>query len=198
MGPRSMLLRFNDIEAVRKNHNPWWVYMFKGVKIWSPQLVFDSRMVWINVYDIPLHVWDEPLFKKIGDLFGKFVDFDEDTIGRNKLDVARIKVETMRNGLVDDLLNLKVMGAVFSLWVVEEGGGVGWPPELREVVVEDAPSACSREGMGEDFGYFSDAEVEPREVDLIPDGATLGQYLMQGNKGPDGKGDVQVDGVEGC
>lgn len=58
-------------------------------------VVADTRMVWINVHEIPLHMWDEPLFKMTGDLFGKFVDFDGDTIGRNMLDVARIKVETM-------------------------------------------------------------------------------------------------------
>jgi hypothetical protein len=43
--------------------------------------------------------------------------------------VARIRVSMVRKGLVDEILKLKVMGAVFSLWVVEEGGGCrrrGW------------------------------------------------------------------------
>lgn len=98
MGAKRMLLLFHgigDIEEVRNNHKAWWDSMFKCVKRWSPQVVADTRMVWINVHEIPLHMWDEPLFKMTGDLFGKFVDFDGDTIGRNMLDVARIKVETM-------------------------------------------------------------------------------------------------------
>jgi hypothetical protein len=132
MGGKMMLLYLegsSDFEAVRSNHKQWWDSMFKSVRRWSPQLVAESRMVLLNVHGIPLHVWDEPLFKKIGDLFGKFVDFDEDTIGRFRLDVARIRVSMVRKGLVDEILKLKVMGAVFSLWVVEEGGGCrrrGW------------------------------------------------------------------------
>jgi hypothetical protein len=126
MGDKWMLLFFEggiDVEAVRINHKNGWDSMFKSVRCWSPQLVAKSRMVWLNVHGIPLHVWDEPIFKKIGDLFGKFIDFDEDTIGRRRLDVARIRVSIVRKGLVDEILKIKVVGTIFSLWVVEEGGG---------------------------------------------------------------------------
>jgi hypothetical protein len=64
--------------------------MFKRVNNWSPQMVAGSRVAWLQVQGIPLNVWDEPLFKKIGSLFRKFMDFDDDTIGRKRLDVARI------------------------------------------------------------------------------------------------------------
>jgi len=97
--------------------------MFKKVHRWSPEHVADSRTVWLNVHGVPLHVWDEPLFKNLGSLFGVFVDFDEDTICRNRLDFARLQVSTVRKGLIDEMVNLKVMGAVFFLWVVEVGGG---------------------------------------------------------------------------
>jgi len=75
------------------------------------------------VTGIPLHVWDEPLFKKIGSLFGVFVDFDKDTIARNRLDMVRIRISTARKGIIDEIVKIRVMGAEFMLWVVEEGGG---------------------------------------------------------------------------
>jgi hypothetical protein len=88
MGDRMMLLHIHgavDIESVIINHKQWWNLMFKKVVKWSPQLVVDSRTVWVKVFGIPLHVWEETLFKKLGSLFGVFVDFDEDTISRKRL-----------------------------------------------------------------------------------------------------------------
>jgi hypothetical protein len=72
--------------------------MFKKVVRWSPQLVADSRIVWVKVFGIPLHVWDEDLFKKLGSVFGVFVDFDEDTISRKRLDFARIQISVSMKG----------------------------------------------------------------------------------------------------
>jgi hypothetical protein len=166
-----MLLFFDgnkDVEAIRDNHKEWWDSIFKSVTCWSPQLVAESRVVWLNVHGIPLHVWDEPIFKKIGDMFGKFIDFDEENIGRSRLDVARIRVSLVRKGLVDEILKIRVMGSIFILCVVEEGGGRGWSPEKREVVGEDGVSLCSREGEveGEELGCFSDPEDEPREQEV--------------------------------
>ena len=136
-------------------------------------MVAESRMVWLNVYGIPLHVWDKPLFKKIGDFFGKFVDFDEDTIGRVRLDVARIRVSMVRKSLLDEIIKLRVMGSVFRLWVVEEGGGRWWSSEKREEKGEDGMSFCSREGEveGEEVGCFSNDAAEPREQDFIQKGS---------------------------
>lgn len=80
------------------------------------------RTVWLKVFGIPLHTWDEPLFKVLGSNYGVFLDFDEATIERKNFELARIKVMTDRCGIIDEKLTLKVMGANFCLWVVEEGG----------------------------------------------------------------------------
>jgi hypothetical protein len=154
--------------------------------------VADSREVWINVYGIPLHVWDEPLFKKIGSLFGTFIDFDEDTIERRRLDVARIKVSTKRRGLVDEVLNIKVMGVVFRLWVVEERGGSGWRLEWREVVVDEASSVSSREGvvLGEEAVCFSEEEGSPRPLKSTQAGPQLS--VMQRQEVQETRGSMEV------
>jgi len=78
------------LDAVKRNHESWWRAMFKRVRRWYPHMVATNRLVWLNVYGIPLHVWDEPLFKSIGSLFGVFDDFDEATIGRENFEMTRI------------------------------------------------------------------------------------------------------------
>lgn len=64
-------------------------------------------------------------------MFGAFVDFDEDTVSRNRLDFARIKVSTERTVRIDEKIEIVVVGAVLCLWVVEEEGGRrrGWKRE---------------------------------------------------------------------
>lgn len=69
-----------------------------------------SRKVWIKIVGLPLHVWEESTFKKIGNLFGDFLDFDEATIGKWRFDLARIQVVTGRNGLIDECLRIKFVG----------------------------------------------------------------------------------------
>jgi len=58
--------------------------------------------VWLKVYGLPLHVWEEQGFKHFGDLFGSFLDFDEETIGFKRLDFARILVNYSRLDFIND------------------------------------------------------------------------------------------------
>lgn len=124
MGDNLVLLQSEipgQIEKARKEHVDWWKVTFKEVRRWSPQRVAKRRRVWLKVFRIPLHVWDEPLFKLLGSKFGTFEDFDEDTVGAKRLDVGRILVATPRMGLIDEHISISVVGAVYTLWVVEEG-----------------------------------------------------------------------------
>jgi len=164
MGGNILLIQIEGnkvLDSVIKQHQEWWDTLFCKVSKWSSNLVASKRFIWLKVYRIPMHVWDEPLFKRLGSLFGTFVDFDEATISRKRLDFARILVSTERKRLVDEMVNISVMGAVYSLWVVKELGGRQWESEVRESREDDVTSQSSREN---DVAYcegrlFSDEEV---------------------------------------
>jgi hypothetical protein len=49
-----------------------------------------------------------------------FLDFDEATIGKQRFDVARVKLRTVRRCMIDTVIQLSVIGATFDVWVVEE------------------------------------------------------------------------------
>jgi len=125
MGDKMVLLQVEnveDFEKAMKDHQQWWNGMFKEVKKWRPPMAAQKRRVWLQVHGIPLHVWDEVLFKLIGSKFEDFLDFDEETICRRRFDIARIRVSTVRRGIIDEVIKIKVVGAIFNLWVVEDGG----------------------------------------------------------------------------
>lgn len=124
MGGKMVLLQSSvagEIERVQREHHQWWCSIFKEVRCWTPNLVAKNRKVWLRFYGIPLHVWEESTFKKLGSIFGEFLDFDEATIERRRLDLARILVSTNRMGFIQDVVKINVMGAVFGVSVVEEG-----------------------------------------------------------------------------
>jgi hypothetical protein len=60
------------------------------------------------------------LFKAIGGKYGEFLDFDETTASRAKLDVARLKISTSFRGCIDEPIKIMVLGVLYTFWVVEE------------------------------------------------------------------------------
>jgi hypothetical protein len=74
----------------------------------------------VKVYGIPLHVWGENLFKAIGGKYGEFLDFDNSTASRAKLDIACLKIATDFRGKIDESVMIKAMGVCYTLRVVED------------------------------------------------------------------------------
>ncbi|MCI48795.1 hypothetical protein A2U01_0070038, partial [Trifolium medium] len=83
-------------------------------------MISESRVIWIQIYGIPLHAWEECSFKSVAGRFGVFLDFDDATMAKKRLDVARLKLRTVRRGMIDTILHLKVLGISYDVWVVEE------------------------------------------------------------------------------
>jgi len=170
MGDKLVLLQVDNVEVFEqavKDHQCWWNGMFKEVKRWKPSMVAQKRRVWLHVYDIPIHVWYEFLFKLLGSKFRDFLDFDEDTICRRRLDVARIRVSTARTEFIDEFIKIKVVGAVFKLWVVEEGG-VWRSGRVEEAEDEwhetQSLESCECEAAGGQVEGFSDGgDLSPKE-----------------------------------
>lgn len=92
---------------------------------------------------------------------GVFEDFDEDTIARNKFDVARIHVSTERKSFIDVRVKIRVVGAEYTLWMVEEGGSWRCLTKERGWPVDDVMSVGSREAevLGDQKEFFSDDDV---------------------------------------
>ncbi|GAU18663.1 hypothetical protein TSUD_124960 [Trifolium subterraneum] len=121
---RDLVLIFSpkvgEVEKLWNSKADWIRYYFKEVNPWLPSSFVDRRDLWVKVYGIPLHVWSENLFKVIRGKYGEFLDYDDCTASRAKLDIARIKISTSFRGFIDDPLNIMALGVTYSLRVVEE------------------------------------------------------------------------------
>lgn len=166
MGVQMVLLQSEnsgDIAKAREEHKVWWDGLFVDIKPWTPNLVSKKRVVWLRVLGIPLHFWEESVFKKIGAVFGEFLDFDEGTISRKRLDAAFIKVVTEKRSFINDFMKLRVVGAEFGLWVTEVGALQGSGKEVVERRWEaDSSGDSRREGVvGSEFNETEEEEPLP-------------------------------------
>ncbi|WJX32591.1 hypothetical protein P8452_20896 [Trifolium repens] len=109
-----------ELPEMMRCNKEWWDHCFYKVIPWKPNLVSESREIWIQIFGLPLHAWEESSFKMVAGRFGVFLDFDEATIEKQRLDVARVKLRTVRRCLIDTVIQLSVLGSKFDVWVVEE------------------------------------------------------------------------------
>ncbi|PNX57744.1 hypothetical protein L195_g058846, partial [Trifolium pratense] len=137
----------------------------------------------------------ESLFKAVGGKYGEFLDFDDNTASRAKLDVARIKISTCLRGCVDDLLKIKALGVVYTIWVVEDKGyhptfGIGSRCEEQEYSwVESNNLPAEAMVVGREFDGGSVEIVEEEDiVDLLSCQHLVPRESVQG----DGDGDKTV------
>ncbi|MCH90412.1 endonuclease/exonuclease/phosphatase family protein, partial [Trifolium medium] len=65
------------------------------------------------LYGVPLHAWGESTFRAVASRCGVFVDVDDVTRNRLRLDVARMKIETSICSCVDFSIKLVVQGASY-------------------------------------------------------------------------------------
>jgi hypothetical protein len=173
MGSKMVLIHspfVGEVERLWKAKVDWITYYFNKVTPWSPSSFASSREVWVKVYGIPLHVWGENLFKAIGSRYGEFIDFDNNTASRAKLDVARIKMATGFCGEIDDALKIMALGVEYSLRVVEEKG-------MEQVFMHGDRSA-------EQEGSWVESHNAPVEV-MAEDGDGSGGSTEEGDEDDD-------------
>ncbi|GAU28381.1 hypothetical protein TSUD_257090 [Trifolium subterraneum] len=167
MGGNMVLLQCSgegDLVEVMKFNKHWWDLCFSKNIPWKPNLVSECREIWIQIFGIPLHVWEEGTFKMVAGRFGVFVDFDDATVSKQRLDVARVKLRTVRRGMIDTVLQLKVQGVLFDVWVVEERCSCGDDRRFEEEVGDqtgDKLNSSSGDGVWrrDDGDLFSDGRT---------------------------------------
>jgi hypothetical protein len=167
MGGNKVLLQSpceGELNEVMKINKTWWDQCFVKIIPWQPKILSESRDIWLQIYGIPLHAWEENSLKRIAGRFGVFLDFDEATIAKHRLDVARVKLRTVRRGMIDTVLQLKLRGELFDVWVVEERCSCGEEGRFEEVEGYRSLQVNSDSGeqgwKGDENDLFSDGKSD--------------------------------------
>jgi hypothetical protein len=148
----------------------WWGGLLFDIRRWTPNLVSSKRLLWVNMFGVPPHAWGESTFLTLANRCGRYISMDANTKNRNRLDVARVKIEAPILGFVDHIMKLVVHGAAFQVRIVEEGGrNLEFDESEDQLQGGDAISSCASGGkaaavVGLDDLDGSDTESEASEV----------------------------------
>ncbi|XVE93664.1 hypothetical protein REPUB_Repub01dG0213500 [Reevesia pubescens] len=113
---KKLLIEFinEDMEVSRQ-----W---FLNLKVWSPDLFSREKYIWVRLGGLPLHAWNPPGFKAIGDAIGKFISVDYVTENFIFLDTARILVSVPVWRKMISLINIKINQVQYTVSILEESG----------------------------------------------------------------------------
>lgn len=117
VGGLTVLLTFPETAGMAKSMKEamsMWNRWFESLKVWVGQPLGYSRLAWLAIRGIPLHLWDANLVDKIGNRFGKVIINPEITMSGKNLSVAKVCILTKEVSLLNERVEMKVGGCTFQ------------------------------------------------------------------------------------
>jgi hypothetical protein len=97
-----------EVEALLEDAKDWLNQWFKEIRPWNPKDVDTERIVWLRIFGIPAHAWNDDFFIQVSKPCGTFMNSDEGTTKKLTMDVARILIRTSCQKSVDEFFDVKL------------------------------------------------------------------------------------------
>jgi len=111
-----------DVWQVFNNVVDFFGMHFRNLHKWTACYVGYERGAWLRVYGTPVHAWNTNFFKLCVSKCGRFIQADECTVDKGRLDYARILISTSSLEVLNTTTELLVDGCKFTIKLVEEWG----------------------------------------------------------------------------
>ncbi|MCI28617.1 DUF4283 domain protein, partial [Trifolium medium] len=112
-----------EVQALMEDAGGWMEQWFKEVRPWSAKEIDQERLVWLRVYGIPAHAWNDDFFALISKPWGHFLNADDGTSKKLSMDVARLLIRTSGQRVVDEFIDVKIDGDIFHIRIIEDSYG---------------------------------------------------------------------------
>ena len=96
LGESYVLLSCDEGEGLSKiltENKAWFDEMFLTVAPWDESFAVKERSMWLRCRGIPLQMWCDQCFFRVGELVGEVVEIDEATKKKEKLEYVRTRVK---------------------------------------------------------------------------------------------------------
>ncbi|GAU48228.1 hypothetical protein TSUD_184080 [Trifolium subterraneum] len=171
LGANLCLLQGQDegeVQALIEDAKDWLDQWFKEIKPWDPKDIDVERTIWLRIYGIPSHAWNEVFFAQLVKPWGTFVNEDEGALKKITMDVARLMICTSSTQVIDEFIDVKVNGVIFHLRVLEDSYG-----PMRIMVTQNQRQDGRDDEVSEDEeeeeelapGLWAEEEVAEREAE---------------------------------
>ena len=80
-----------------------------------------AGLIWARLPGLPLHLWNEQIFKDIGNLMGPYLDHDRSFIDSKKMAFARILVHLDTREVLEEAINIQCCNSTKAQLLDYEG-----------------------------------------------------------------------------
>jgi hypothetical protein len=112
-----------EIQALMVDAKEWLDDWFQEIRPWSPKKIDRDRIIWLRIYGIPAHAWNDQFFVQVTKPWGIFMNTDDVTSKKLSMDVARVMIRSSCQIVVDEFLDVKINGDIFHVRVLEDSYG---------------------------------------------------------------------------
>lgn len=92
---------------------------FSSIRSWKESDINGRGKAWINIYGVPLHAWNDQMFRKVGNRLGRVLEIDEATSSRLNLRLGRVLVETPFFSKINRNFQYKIWDKIYVVHAVE-------------------------------------------------------------------------------
>jgi hypothetical protein len=164
-----------EVEALMADAKDWLEQWFSEIRPWNPKDVDLERIVWLRIYGIPVHAWNDEFFNQLTKPWGTFMHSDEVTRKKATMDVARVLIRTSCQKVIDEFCDVHINGNFFHLRVLEDSYG-----PMRIMVTQekghdgrDNSRSSSEADEEDDIVRLSEAVEEESEKESEGEGENL-------------------------
>jgi hypothetical protein len=146
-----------EVEALMEDAKEWLDQWFSEIRPWSPDEIDNERTIWLRIYGIPSHAWNDNFFAQVVNPWGTLIRADDGTMKKTTLDVARLMIRSSCQQVVDDFIDVKINGKIFHLRVLEDSYG------LMRIMVLNNNNASGKNNDGNSVEEEEKDEEEDEE-----------------------------------
>jgi hypothetical protein len=83
-----------EVEALMEDAKDWLDQWFKEIRPWNLKDIDPERIVWLRIFGIPIHAWNNDFFEQVTKPWGTLLKSDDGTSKKLTMDVARLLIRT--------------------------------------------------------------------------------------------------------
>jgi hypothetical protein len=157
-----------EVKALMEDAKGWMDQWFKEIRSWCPSDLDAERTIWLRIYGVPSHAWNESFFTQLVKPWGSFINEDEGTLKKSTMDVARLMIRTSCQQIIDEFIDVKVNDVVYHLRVLEDSYGLMRIMIPQKNGNEGRDSSVESEEDEEDGvrGMWTKGDMEERESEV--------------------------------
>jgi len=109
-----------SLQKIIADNRTWFDEVFSSVTPWDGSFASKERFAWIRCRGIPLQLWCNQSFHKVGAVVGEVVEIDEATEKREVLEFARFRVKLLVSTVVNLVKEFSINDCVCKVTFEEE------------------------------------------------------------------------------